>query len=210
VTNFSFYEGAGNSALVPVNEYLAANFGTQIGSAWTTNLGHAITAVWGRLSQYGANFNFGLDGNPIAPGAPVTREWATEEYDWYGQDSWKVKSNITLTYGLRYGLSRPVYETQGFQVAPNIPLQEYLKSRIEASARGVNYDVPLIMELAGPKNNAKDFYEMDKNNFQPSIAVAWSPRFTEGFLANLFGNGTRARSGRASVSLMIISDSSLR
>src|SRR5687768_5397979 len=51
----------------------------------------------------------------------------------------------------------------------------------------MNYDEPLIMELAGPKNNAKDFYELDTNNFQPSIAVAWSPRFESGFLAKVFG-----------------------
>src|SRR4030095_5097506 len=131
VTNFSFYEGAGNFALVPFQEYVAALNGcptvagcpVAISSAWTTNLGHAATAVWGRLSQYGANFNFGLDGNPIPVGQPVVREWATEEYDWYGQDSWKVKPNLTITAGLRYGLSRPVYETQGFPGAPKIPLQ---------------------------------------------------------------------------------------
>lgn len=187
VTNFSFYEGAGNSVLVPVTEYLAANTKTTISSAWTTSLGHALTAVLGRLSQYGGNFNFGLDGNPIKVGEPVVREWATEEYDWYVQDSWKFRPNLTITGGLRYGLSRPVYETQGFQVAPNIPLQNYLQSRIDASAQGINYDVPLIMELAGPKNNAKPFYAMDKNNFQPSIAVAWSPKFESGFLAKIFG-----------------------
>ncbi|MEQ1762343.1 MAG: TonB-dependent receptor [Pyrinomonadaceae bacterium] len=187
VTNFSFYEGAGNSALLPVSEYLTANAQPAIGSAWTTNLGHALTAVWGRLSQYGANFNFGLDGNPIAVGEPVVREWATEEYDFYVQDTWKFRPNITINAGLRYGLSRPVYETQGFQVAPNIPLQDYLQSRITASSNGQNYDVPLIMELAGPKNNAKPFYELDTNNFQPSISLAWSPKFESGFFSNLFG-----------------------
>lgn len=187
ITNFSFYEGAGNSVLTPLSEYLTANTGTAISSAWTTSAGDALTAVFGRLSQYGANFNFGLDGKPIAVGEPVIREWGTEEYDWYGQDSWKLRPNLTITAGLRYGLSRPVYETQGFQVAPNIPLQTYLERRIEASARGVNYDEPLIMQLAGPKNNAKDFYSMDKNNFQPSVAVAWSPKFDSGLFATIFG-----------------------
>ena len=187
VTNFSFYQSSGAVVLTPVSQFLTANGSPAISSAWTTNLGTALTAVFGRLSQYSAFFNFGLDGNPIKSGEPVTREWATEEYDWYGQDSWKFRSNLTITGGLRYGLSRPVYETQGFQVAPNIPLQDYLQSRIAASAQGINYDVPLIMDKAGPKNNAKDFYKMDKNNFQPSIAVAWSPKFGSGFLANALG-----------------------
>ena len=84
-------------------------------------------------------------------------------------------------------MSRPVYETQGFQVAPNIPLQEDLQRRVTASALGTNYDVPLILEIAGPKNKAKPFYSLDKNNFQPSISVAWSPNFESGFLAKIFG-----------------------
>jgi len=188
ITNYSFYQSSGAVVLTPVSQFLTANAQPAIGSAWTTNLGHALTSVLGRLSQYGANFNFGLDGKPLASGLPVTREWATEEYDWYAQDSWKLRPNLTVTGGLRYGLSRPVYETQGFQVAPNIPLQDYLERRIANAAQGINYDVPLIMELAGPKNNAKDFYALDKNNFQPSIAVAWSPRFGKGFWGKAFGS----------------------
>ena len=187
VTNFSFYQSSGSVVLTPVTQYLAGTTGTTISSAWTTNLGHALTGLFGRLSQYGANFNFGLDGTPLAAGKPVVREWATEEYDWYGQDSWKIRPNLTLTAGLRYGLSRPVYETQGYQVAPNIPLQEYFERRVASSAQGVNYDVPLIIEKAGPKNNAKDFYKLDTNNFQPSIAIAWSPKFDSGFFAKMFG-----------------------
>ncbi len=187
VTNFSYYQSSGAVVLTPVSQFLTANAQPAISSASTTNLGHALSAVFGRLSQYGANFNFGKDGTPLAVGAPVSREWATEEYDWYGQDSWKLKPNLTITGGLRYGLSRPVYETHGFQVAPNIPLQTYLESRIAASAQGINYDAPLIFNLAGPKNHAKDFYKMDTNNFQPSIAVAWSPRFRSGMLAKAFG-----------------------
>lgn len=197
VMNFGFYASSGNILLTPVNEYLAANFGTSINSGWTRSVQTGMTAVLGRLSQYTANYNFGIDGNPLATGSPAKRIWATEEYDWYVQDSWKIRPDITLTLGLRYGLSRPVYETQGFQVAPNIALQEYFERRVAASAQGQNYTEPLILDMVGPKNGKPGFYDWDKNNFQPRIAVAWSPRFEEGWAAKVFGraNETVFRGG---------------
>lgn len=192
ITNYSYYQSSGGVVLTPVRQYLAANTGTNISSAWTLNLGDALTAVFGRLSQYTANFNFDLSGQTLAANQPVVREWATEEYDFYAQDSWRLKQNLTFTGGLRYGLSRPVYETQGYQVAPNIPLQEYLERRIAASARGQNYTDPLILDVIGPKNGRRDFYALDKNNFQPSIAVAWSPSFESKFLKGLFGDAGKS------------------
>jgi hypothetical protein len=51
-----------------------------------------FAAMLGRLSQYTANFNFGVDGTPQQAGAPVLRSFATEEYDVYGQDIWKMRT----------------------------------------------------------------------------------------------------------------------
>lgn len=189
--NFGFYAASGGSVLTPVTEFLRTSTGDptrSVGSAWTRSVQSGLTAILGRLSQYTANFNFQLSGTPFPAGSPTVREWATEEYDFYVQDSWKFRPNLTLTMGLRYGLSMPVYETQGYQVAPNIPLQEYFERRVAASARGENYTEPLIMDLAGPANNKPGFYSLDKNNWQPRLAVAWSPNFESGFLHTLFGN----------------------
>lgn len=98
-----------------------------------------------------------------------------------------MRDNLTLTYGLRYGLSRPVYERNGFQTRPNIGLEQYLQQRFAAAERGENFDEPLTVELAGPKHNAPGFYPLDKNNFQPRVAVAWSPAYKSGWLGSLFG-----------------------
>lgn len=176
VTNPFFYESSGNVLITPL---------TLAGYTVTSNvddLKAALTAVIGRLSQYTARFNFGIDGKPLAAGAPNFREFATEEYDLYGQDVWKMRQNLTLTYGLRYGLSKPVYETQGFMAAPNIPLGEYLRRRIEAANRGENYTETITV------NKVDHFYNWDKNNFQPRIAAAWSPNFGEGVIGKLLGN----------------------
>src|SRR4030095_67611 len=36
-------------------------------------------------------------------------------------------------------------------------------------------------------NNKPPLYNRDKNNFQPRVAVAWSPNFKSGFLGKVFG-----------------------
>ncbi|MGH9800642.1 MAG: hypothetical protein ACRD82_09780, partial [Blastocatellia bacterium] len=161
--------------------------GTTIRSDWTNNARIALTQVFGRLSQYSSIFNFGLDGKPLTAGSPAVREFATEEYDVYGQDVWRWGPNLTLTMGLRYGLSRPVYERQGFQTKPNVGLEDYLNKRIAAAKTGVNYTDPLQILLSGPANNAPGFYPLDKNNFQPRVSAAWNPKFRDGFLAKAFG-----------------------
>lgn len=192
VTNFGFYQGSGAVLVTPLSQYLNAIFpgpaGTtrQVNSATISAAQSSLAAVLGRINQYTANFIFDLQGKPVS-GEPTVREWATEEYDWYAQDSWKIRQSLTVNLGLRYSLSRPVYETQGFQAAPNIALDEYFARRVAAAEQGQNYTVPLKVELAGPKNNAPDFYAWDKNNFQPRISAAWSPNFKDGWMAKVFG-----------------------
>jgi len=185
-TNFGFYPQSGASVTVPINQYLAANFGTSVAAGWIRSAQSSLVALLGRNNQYTANFIFDADGKPVN-GEPTVRDWATEEYDFYAQDSWKLRQNLTLNLGLRYGLSRPVYETNGFQAAPNIPLDVYFARRIAASEQGQNYTEPLIIDKVGPKNGKPGFYEWDKNNFQPRVSVAWSPNFKDGFMATLFG-----------------------
>jgi hypothetical protein len=191
ITNQSFYAGSGNVLSNPITAWLPTltglPAGSTIASADLTNMRHAFAALIGRMSQYTANFNFGTDGKPLPAGAPKQRTFATEEYDVYGQDSWKMKQNLTLTLGLRYGLSRPVYETEGFEAKPNISLQAYFDKRVAAAKAGQNFTDPITVVLAGPANNAPGFYSLDTNNFQPRLAVAWSPSFENHFLAKVFG-----------------------
>jgi len=191
ITNQSFYAGSGNVLSNPINAWLpkltGLPVGTVIASSDSTNMRHAFAALIGRLSQYTANFNFDVSGTPLPLNAPVLRTFATEEYDVYGQDVWRVRDNITLTYGLRYGLSRPVYEKNGFQTRPSVGLADYLKLREEAAQKGQNYTAPITVNLAGPSYDAPGFYSLDKNNFQPRISVAWTPKYQKGFFSKLWG-----------------------
>lgn len=185
VANFGFYSGGGSSVTAIVNRYSQANFGTSVGSAWIRSAQSSLVALTGRLNQYTARQNYDLGGNPID--TPTVREYATEEYDFYVQDSWKVRPTLTLTLGLRYGYSTPVYETSGLETAPSIALDEYFARRVQAASVGGNYDAPITIELSGRKNDRPPMYEADTNNFQPRVAFAWSPNFQSGLGSFLFG-----------------------
>src|ERR1700752_2335175 len=185
ITNPSFYVGGGASISGPVNAFSAIN-GSAVG------VQNSITALIGRYSQYSGNFLFYHDGKLLQPGTSSERKFKTQEYDVYGQDSWKISPHLTLTYGLRYSISKPVYEANGFEVKTDIPLSEVFRLRQAAAAQGQNYVQPLTLNLAGPANNAGPLYDWDKNNFQPRVAVAWSPSFRSGILGKLFGKNNQS------------------
>ena len=183
LTNPSFYASSGTPLSTAINSF------SPIGSGFASSVQNAAAAVIGRFTQFSARFVFDKSGKLLPSGSPTERNFATEEYDGYVQDTWRMRSNLTVTYGLRYSLSRPVYETNGYEVKPNIPLSEYFARRLDAAAHGTNYDQPLLFDLSGPKNGRSPLYRWDKNNFQPRIGVAWSPDFHSGFLGALFGSG---------------------
>lgn len=182
ITNPSFYDFSG----AVVNERITSA-GYTISAGDIASVQAAATALIGRFSQYSGRFTFDIDGSVLPAGTPTDRNFATEEYDVYGQDIWKPSRNLTLTFGLRYSLSRPVYETNGFQVVPTEKLGDFFERRKASAAAGVPLNDLIQFQKGGPANNAPGFYSMDWNNLQPSIAAAWTPNFESGFLRTLFG-----------------------
>lgn len=182
--NLFFFQDAGGSVLDPI---LNADV-PLVDSGFETNLGHALVALIGRYSQYAGNFNFGGDGSPQPVGESVKRTFATQEYEGYVQDVWRWKPSLTITAGLRYGVSRPVYEVNGFQAQPTISLGKFFEQRKAGAAAGKPVNDLITIDKSGPANGKRGFYDIDWNNFQPRIALAWSPSFKSGFLRKVFGS----------------------
>jgi carboxypeptidase family protein len=179
VTNPSFYLGAGEGVSDQFQAYLTQNGlpgdeNTGQSLASISEIQNAATAVIGRFSQYTANFTFSKDGTLLPAGSSADRDFATQAYDSYIQDSWKIRRNFTLSLGLRYSLERPVYETHGFEVQPTVPLGDYFAQRLAAARNGQNFIDPIVINRSGPANGGKPMYNWDKNNFQPRVAFAWS------------------------------------
>jgi hypothetical protein len=214
-TNYFFYSPAGAAITNQLNDYIGnpANnllpiapetpttkqFIKEADNA--TGVDAAGGALIGRYSQYAARFTFGADGSLLSSGTPTSRSFATNAYDFYAQDSWKLTRNLTVNLGLRYTISTPVKETNGFGVVTDISTEQYLQNRIAGANQGTPYVQPLTLLLAG--GNGKGYlYNWDKNNFQPRVSIAYSPGGAPGgFWHSIFGD--RGKSAiRAGFALM--------
>ena len=92
---------------------------TALSTPYRRAVGHAL----GVIPQGTARYNYELDGTVIPVGTPLARTFGNEEYEFYGQDTWKVGRSLTLSAGLRYLLAPPVRETNGVQVSLNQSLR---------------------------------------------------------------------------------------
>jgi hypothetical protein len=191
VVNPSFYANSGSSLSNPLLS--AANLGDQrLAASGVFDARAAVASVLGRFSQIGANVNYDLNGQPLPVGTPTVRSFATEEYDFYGQDTWKITPNLTLNYGLRWGVNTPVYERNGFQVGPTVSLSEYFERRVAGAEAGQPLNEPITIERSGKANDRPGFYEMDWGNFAPTVGIAYSPDFGDNWFGNMIGRGGRS------------------
>ena len=181
--NPSYYDFSGD---VLVNDDNGDPIFSNLGGA-SDDLRDALASVIGRFSAYGANINYDRQGNVIPAGTGIKRDFRTQEYDVYLQDSWKLRSNFTLNYGLRWSNSVPVYEANGLQVKPNQSLGEYFDKRIAGALAGKPVVDPISIDVAGKVNGREGFYKHDWNNFAPSVSFAWSPSFKGGLLGAILG-----------------------
>ena len=157
-----------------------------------TPLRNILSAVIGRFSQYTANFGYDQTGQILQAGLSADRTFATQEYELYWQDQWRMRHNLTFTYGIRWGTSTPVYEINGFQTQPTTSLGGYFDQRRASADAGIPFNDPISLDLSGKANGRPGFYKQDWNNFAPVLAVAWQPDLPDNFWGKLIGREGRA------------------
>ena len=150
-------------------------------------------AMLGMVTEYNAFFNFDKSGTALPQGAPVPRHWGADEYEFYIQDSYRMKPNLTVNVGLRYSLFSPPWETTGTEVAPTFSMGQWFKQRQQNMLNGVpsNVDPVVSFALAGAANGKKGYYNWDYHNFAPKVSFAYTPRPDGGWLKRLVGDGDR-------------------
>jgi hypothetical protein len=161
-----------------------------VDSGFGNNYDYPMGALIGMVPEVNAQYNFTKGGSALPDGAPVSRRFAADTWEMYAQDSWKLKPNLTVTFGLRYSLFSPPWETNGLQVTPSVSLSDWFNERGAGMLQGIPSSAAprLSFDLGGPSNGKPGFYNWDKKDFGPRFAVAWSPSAKEGLFKSLFGS----------------------
>jgi len=128
----------------------------------------------------------------------------------FAQDSYKLKSNLTLNYGLRWELNTPYYDlgnrlqtfrpgqaTMQYPCVLNVNNPNNPSAPIISGAAGGSTDCsetgpansvfPLGLVFPGDKGVPRGLTSTYYKSFAPRIGIAWSPGWTEGWLAKVFG-----------------------
>ncbi|HYP00778.1 MAG TPA: carboxypeptidase regulatory-like domain-containing protein [Pyrinomonadaceae bacterium] len=84
----------------------------------------------------------------------------------YGGDTWRMRPNMTVNFGLRWEYVSPPTERNGLALLP-------VNTSIDALR-----DPNAVLDFAG-KGTGRDFHNRDLNNFAPNVSVAWDP-FNDG------------------------------
>ncbi|HXY13026.1 MAG TPA: TonB-dependent receptor [Terriglobales bacterium] len=90
------------------------------------------------------------------------RSFRQHEFDWYGQDTWKVRPNLTLNFGVRYQLNGVPYEE-------NANFSNLLRDP-SSFATGQ----PVVFTIVGP-GTGKSMYNPDYSDVEPRVGLSWDP-----------------------------------
>ena len=186
---------ANPNPLNPVNHGYPA-----VDQGFAPNYDTATEMLVGIFAEGDGIYNFDRKGNAIAQGTPITRNYAINDYEFYGQDAWRITPRLTVTYGLRWVLEAPPYETNGLQVSPcvqdavtlgctNQNVADWFNHTAQLAAAGMpaNNAGEISFNLGGPANNGPGLWNWDHKDFSPRVAVAWSPDTGDGLLSKILG-----------------------
>lgn len=128
-------------------------------------LNQAVTAAFiGDLSAPG---DFRVATNPVTTFSRPFEGLSTAKnrfYIAYGQDEWKIRENLTVSYGLRYEYYTPVRERDN---------------------RVIVFDAATNRVV----DSTEDFYQSKKNNFGPRVGITYAPKFLGGKTVFRAGGG---------------------
>ena len=154
---------------------------------------YPVLGLLGMVSDIVGNYNYDKQLNVLPKGTPIHRNYGLEWYEFYGQDSWRIKPNLTATFGLRWSLFPPPWEVNGYQASPDVNLGQQFDQIVKNMNQGIGYySVPLLSFVrGGPANNGPGWYNFEKSDFAPRFSFAYSPRPAGGWLKNIFGEGDK-------------------
>jgi hypothetical protein len=169
--------------------------------ASTTDLSNArnlYAVLTGRVSSIGQNARITEDGTTYVVLGESLQEGRHYEYNFFVNDSWRIKPNLTVNGGLRYALQMPFYALNNSYSSADIAAVmgvTGIGSDFVVGSAGSNLGnlfQPGVMTGSAPVFNMLTAnthgYNVDTNNVAPSVGVAWTVGSDTGFLHQVLGS----------------------
>ena len=135
------------------------------------------------------------DGNlqPLPLGTSLVARTTLRSYNFFGQDTWRIKPSLTLTYGLAYGWQTTPQELHRQQtlIANHdngdqiLNAFDYLNAKEQAALNG-NIFNPTLSYVPLSKSGRSDVFSVDYGDWAPRVSAAWNPSMRNGFLGRVF------------------------
>ncbi|MGA2147395.1 MAG: carboxypeptidase regulatory-like domain-containing protein [Bryobacteraceae bacterium] len=197
--------GINNQIVYQVAGSININWGTgagsyipsAVGSSYATTYENLAAEVWGIVDQPQVVYTRAGSALNLQPvGTPAADKSVIPTYNFYFADSWHIKPTVTINYGISYGLEMPPYSTTQNQVelvdTSDNPVNtaSFMAAREKAALNGQVYNPTIGYALTGNVGSGLKYpYNPFYGGFSPRVSMAWNPRYSDGVLGKVFGNG---------------------
>ena len=199
-SRYTFWnKGYGNTSpvvtlgLTGTDPALAVFSATNIPNIPTEDLGNVrnlYALLTGRVQGVAGVINVDEKDKKYVPFAPLVRREQQTEAGIYVTDTWRMRPNFTLNYGLRWEFQGVPYDSNGLYTSPGYAGLWGLSGVGNIFTPGVLKGSPTVY---APRQGMP--YNNDRNNFAPSLGFAWTPKGDNPMVKLLFGEGGVLRAG---------------
>ncbi|HXH05640.1 MAG TPA: hypothetical protein VNI83_03520, partial [Vicinamibacterales bacterium] len=130
--------------------------------------------------------------NPLPLGTPQQLHTVTDAFEFYVNDTWRLRSNLTISLGASYQFRfSPKEDEDRYAFLIDADSGEILNSdvylsRARAAAEAGRPYNPRLAFLPLRSSGRDAYYDTDWSNLGPRLAVTWSPGFDGGWAGRLF------------------------
>src|ERR1700730_921567 len=180
-----YSNGASNFFRTESINFNTAQFG---GSFLSDSGGNPIptTGIGGTLQNF-ASLLYGFFGSQTQSqffnknGQRVDQDYRgfrVREFGTFFQDTWRIRPNLTLNYGMRWDYNGVPYEVNG-----------QLSTLVNQDPSGPQTAGAFRFDMVGKESYNPDLgiWKPDRNNFAPRVGFNWSPGWQTGLISRLSG-----------------------
>lgn len=164
----AFYANTGD---LPTPADMSGNFI----NSWMFDWANLMGVIPELFNVYDYTITGPTSGVALPEGASVTKNFHSNEWEGFVQDTWHARRNLTITYGVRYNLLETPYETKGQQISPTIDTDAWYLKRESAAQQGQVYEPIVSLAPSGKVNHAPAYWPEQKKNFAPRVGVVFAP-----------------------------------